>query len=261
VKQTGVPLGSALASIVIPILLQTMHWRQAVLVLGVASIFILALVMPFRRIYDTDRSAQHRIGLTAIGRPIAAVTSHPELFPLAITSTLYSAVQTSLFTYLMLFLIVDLGYSLVVAGLVFSVAQGTGILSRPVWGVIADRFGISRQLLGGLGIAMGLCGAVAALLTPGSPAALIVAVCAVYGASAIGWNGVYLAEIARLAPAGKVGMMTGGALLFTFTGAVTGPPLFGAILALTGSYSLCFGVFAVLPMLAGLWLVFSRPGP
>ena len=106
---------------------------------------------------------------------------------------------------------------------------------------------------------MGLCGVAAALFTSATPAALIIAVCAIYGASAIGWNGVYLAEIARLAPAGKVGMLTGGALLFTFTGAVAGPPLFGAILAFSGSYALGFGVFAVLPLLAGLRLAFSGP--
>lgn len=259
VKQTGVPLGAAVASLLIPALLQTMHWRQVVLVLGVASISMLAIVIPFRRFYDTDRNPQRKIRLTGIGRPIAAVTSHPELFRLAMISAVYSAVQMSLFTYLMLFLIVDLGYTLVVAGLVFSVAQGAGVLSRPVWGVIADRFEASRQLLGGLGIAMGLCGVAATLFTSATPAALIIAVCAIYGSSAIGWNGVYLAEIARLAPAGKVGMLTGGALLFTFTGAVTGPPLFGAILAFTGSYALGFGVFAVLPLLAGLRLAFSRP--
>ena len=159
----------------------------------------------------------------------------------------------------MLFLIVDLGYSLLAAGLVFSVAQGAGVLSRPVWGVIADRYQASRALLAGLGITMGLCGAAAALFTPATLPALIIAVCALYGASAIGWNGVYLAEVARLAPPGKVGMLTGGSLLFTFTGAVTGPPLFGAILGASGSYALGFGVFAILPLVAGLRLAAARP--
>jgi len=259
VKQTGVPLGSAIAGILIPFLLQYMHWRHAVLLLGIACISALGLVIPFRRVYDTDRNPGQKIRLTGIGRPISAVTSRPELFMLATTSAVYSAVQMSLFTYLMLFLIVDLGYSLVVAGLVFSVAQGAGVLSRPVWGVIADRFQASRSVLAWLGITMGLCGAAAATFTPASVPALIIAVCAVYGASAIGWNGVYMAEVARLAPPGMVGMMTGGSLLFTFTGAVLGPPLFGAILGFSGSYSLGFGVFAILPLLAGLRLILARP--
>ena len=257
IKQTGVPLGSAIASLIIPALLLYMHWRYAVLVLGVASAFLLAAVAPFRSTYDRDRNPRQRIRLSNIGAPVAEVWSRPDLLTLALTSAVYSAVQVSLFTYLMLYLIVDLGHTLVLAGLVFAVAQAMGIVSRPAWGVVADRIQAPRQLLGGLGIAMGFCGVGAALLTPASPLAAIVALCAVYGASAVGWNGVYLAEVARIAPPGKVGVVTGGVMLFTFSGAIIGPPAFGAILGLTGSYALGFLFFALLPFVMGLKLAFS----
>ncbi len=260
IKQTGVPLGGALAGLVIPALLHVMAWRYAVLVLGAASAFALVAIVPFRRIYERERNPRERIRLSAIGAPIAAVRSQPGLMSLALTSAVYSSVQTSLFTYLMLYLIVELDYSLVTAGVVFSVAQGMGIVSRPVWGVIADRLHVARQLLAGLGVVMGLCGVAAALFTPATPAAVIVVVCAVYGATAVGWNGIYLAEIARLAPQGKVGLVTGGAMLFTFSGALAGPPVFGAVIALSGSYALGFALFALPPFALGLRLAFSaRP--
>jgi MFS family permease len=163
----------------------------------------------------------------------------------------------SCFTYLMLYLVVELGYSLVVAGLVFSVAQVMGIIGRPVWGVVADRFQAPRQVLAGLGIAMGLCGLAAASFSPGVPVGAVVAVCAVYGASAVGWNGVFLAEVARIAPPGKVGTVTGGVMLFNFTGAVLGPPVFGAILGSTGSYALGFLFIALLPLVWGLRLALA----
>ncbi len=256
IKQTGVPLGSAIASVLIPILLQYMHWRYAVLVLGVASACLLIAVVPFRSIYDRDRNPHQRIRLSGIGAPIAEVWSHPRLRALALTSAVYSLVQMSLFTYLMLYLIVELGYTLVLAGLVFSVAQAMGIISRPVWGVVADRLRAPRRLLASLGIVMGLCGLAAALLTPASPLAVIVVLCAIYGASAVGWNGVFLAEVARIAPSGKVGLVTGGVMLFTFSGAVLGPPAFGAILWFTGSYALGFLFIALLPLVSGLRLAF-----
>jgi len=260
IKQTGVPLGGALAGLIIPALLHVMAWRYAVLALGAASALALLAIVPFRRFYDRERNPRERIRLSAIGAPIAAVWSHPGLMSLALTSAVYSSVQTSLFSYLMLYLIVELDYSLVTAGVVFSVAQVMGIASRPVWGVIADRLHVARQLLSGLGIVMGLCGVAAALFTPATPAAAIVVVCAVYGATAVGWNGIYLAEIARLAPQGKVGLITGGAMLFTFTGALAGPPIFGAVIALSGSYALGFALFALPPFALGLRLAFSaRP--
>lgn len=254
IKQTGVPLGSAIASILIPALLQHMHWRDAVLVLGVGSTFLLIVVGPFRSTYDRDRSPHQRIRLSAIGEPIAEILSRHELLTLALSSAVYSVVQLSCFTYLMLYLIVELGYSLVQAGLVFSVAQVMGIIGRPVWGVVADRFQAPRQVLAGLGIAMGLCGLATALFTSAMPVAAIVAVCAIYGASAVGWNGVFLAEVARIAPPGKVGMVTGGVMLFNFSGAVLGPPAFGAILGFTGSYALGFLFIALLPLVWGLRL-------
>ena len=255
IKQTGVPLGAALAGLAVPLLLQVLPWRQSVLVLGVASLAVLAAAAPFRRIYDTELDPGRRIRLSAIGRPIAEVVARRELFTLALTSAAYSAVQMSVSTYLILFLVVKLGYTLVAAGLVFSLAQAAGVLGRPLWGILADRLQASRRLLVVLGITMALCGAAAAAFAPGVPRTWIVGVCVLYGASAIGWNGVYLAEVARLSPPGMVGLLTGGSLLFTFSGALLGPPLFGAILGATGNYAAGFWVFAVLPLLAALRLL------
>lgn len=258
IKQTGVPLGSAIASVLIPALLQHLHWRDVLLVLGIGSAFVLAVVAPFRSTYDRDRNPRQRVRLSAIGAPIAEILSRHELLTLALTSAVYAAVQMSCFTYLMLYLIVELGYSLVLAGLVFSVAQVMGIIGRPIWGMVADRFQAPRQLLAGLGIAMGLCGLAAASFTPALPVAAIMAVCAVYGASAVGWNGVFLAEVARIAPPGKVGMVTGGVMLFNFSGAVLGPPAFGAVLGYSGSYALGFLCISLLPLVWGLRLALTR---
>jgi hypothetical protein len=72
----------------------------------------------------------------------------------------------------------------------------------------------------------------------------LLTVAAALGATAIGWNGVYLAEVARLAPAGSAGLATGGCLFFTFVGVVVCPYLFGALQRIYGSYAPCFTVAA-----------------
>ena len=59
--------------------------------------------------------------------------------------------------------------------------------------------------------------------------AAILALCSLFGATAIGWNGVQLAEVARNAPADEVGAITGAAGFITFGGVVTGPPTFALI--------------------------------
>jgi MFS family permease len=83
------------------------------------------------------------------------------------------------------------------------------------------------------------------LLSPQIPPLLVFALLVVFGATAIGWNGVYLAEVARRAPAGMASMATGGTLAVTFFGVVLGPALFGAVAALGGGYRAGFAVLAV----------------
>jgi hypothetical protein len=70
---------------------------------------------------------------------------------------------------------------------------------------------------------------------------------------------VYLAEVAREAPAGKTVEATGGALFFTFFGVLITPPLFAAIVEGGGSYAMAFALVAAPPLVCGLWLLFHRP--
>jgi hypothetical protein len=96
-----------------------------------------------------------------------------------------------------------------------------------------------------LGLISALCALLAAAFTPDWPVAGVIAVGMLFGASAVGWNGVFLAEVARVAPAGHVTSATGGTQFFTFTGALSSPPLFAAAVWATGSYAWAFGLFAV----------------
>ena len=52
---------------------------------------------------------------------------------------------------------------------------------------------------------------------------LLLAVIGLFGASAVGWDGVYLAEVARQAPPSQASVVTGGTLFITFRGVVLGP--------------------------------------
>jgi MFS family permease len=104
-------------------------------------------------------------------------------------------------------------------------------------------------MLAALGALMALSSLATAVLSPAMPVLLVWVILAVFGASAIGWNGVYLAEVARQAPQGQASLATGGTLAFTFLGVVVGPPLFGALSGLFDSYRAGYAALAV-PTLA-----------
>jgi hypothetical protein len=80
-------------------------------------------------------------------------------------------------------------------------------------------------------------------------------VCALFGATAIGWNGVQLAEIARRSPSGRAGTVTGASGFITFAGVVVGPPSFALLAATTGSYRIGFLAFGTASLLCGMRLL------
>jgi hypothetical protein len=115
-----------------------------------------------------------------------------------------------------------------------------------------------RRVLALIGLLAGACGAGMALADARWPHALIVVLVAAFGATAIGWNGVQLAEVARLAPPGSAGKVTGASGFVTFSGVVIGPPSFALLATLTGSYRVAFAAFAALSIAAALGLVAGR---
>ena len=190
--------------------------------------------------------------------PVAEVWANRPVRELGVVSGVYSAVQISFITYLVSYLKLELGYSLLAAGVVFSVAMIAGVLGRILWGAVADHFFAPRSVLAALGLLMVLCGAAVAAFDAAWPPAAVLAVCGIYGATAVGWNGVFLAEVARLAPEGRVAFLTGGTQFFTFAGVLIGPPLFGAIVSMAGSYGAGFAATAALPLLIVVPMIARR---
>jgi MFS family permease len=239
IKQTGVPLGGMLAGIVVPALVLALGWRGAALAVA-GSCGLLALVVePLHRSLDGDADPGVR-GDSGVLAAIRLVLTAPALRRLALASLAFSAMQLCFSAFVVTFLTERVGLALTVAGAVMAAAQAAGIGARILWGWVADRFLSARQLLLLLGLVMAGAGAAVGLVTASWPLAATVAASLVLGASALGWNGVYLAEVARLAPAEAVGVATGGALSLTFLGVVIGPSLFSAVVAATGSYRPAF---------------------
>lgn len=255
VKQTGVPLGGVLAGAVVPSLLLLTGWQGALLVAAAANLLCAVAAQPMRQALDADRNASLPLALGNLAQPVRLVLSHPALTMLAGCSFVFSSVQLSLTGYLVVYLHQTLAYGLVAAGLALSLSQLGGVAGRILWGWVADRWLGARSMLLLLAGGMIASTLATALLQPTMPVALVLGILVVFGASAIGWNGVYLAEVARQAPPGKASIATGGTLAFTFFGVVLGPPVFGGISGLFDSYRAGYTALAIPLVLCALALV------
>lgn len=257
-KQTGVPLGSLLAGAVVPSMLLALSWHSSLAAVAAVCMVCAALSQALRAGLDMDRQPDLPIRWGSWITPIRLVLAHRSLASLAFCSLLLSMVQLSLTTYLVTFLHDGLAYGLVAAGLALSATQMGGMVGRIAWGYVADRWlGAQRMLLLLAGL-MSLGAWACATLTLDTPQALVIAILVSFGACAIGWNGVYLAEVARRAPQGMASVATGGTLAFTFLGVVIGPPLFGALSTLFGTYRAGFLGLMAMASLGGMVLFWSQ---
>ncbi|MBC7378985.1 MAG: MFS transporter [Burkholderiaceae bacterium] len=258
VKQTGVPLGGALAGAIVPSLMLLAGWQAALLCTAVSALLCAIIAQPLRLSLDADRQLDKPIALCNLATPVRLVLAHPALLTLAGCSFVFSIAQLSLTSYVVTYMHETLAYGLVFAGLALSLSQLGGVAGRVLWGWIADHWFGARRILAVLAFIMLACCGGAVLLQASTPPVLTLALLFVFGASAIGWNGVYLAEVARQAPPGMASIATGGTLAFTYFGVVIGPPIFGAVSGLFGSYRAGFIALAIPVTFCGLALLRTR---
>ena len=239
-----------IAGALVPSLDLAIGWQLAFILAGVACLLCAWAVQPLRAALDEDRDPTVRPSLAAsVVQPLRLILEHPSLRPLSLTSFLFAVCQMSLMAYLVTFLFEDLGWSLVAAGVALTVAQAGGVAGRILWGYVADRWLSPTTMLIVIALLLTLGAVGTALLHPDSSPWILFPVLVIFGASAIGWNGVFLAQVARLAPAGQASVATGGTLCITFFGVVLGPPLFGVLAGVLSSYGASYGVLGLLGLM------------
>jgi len=257
IKQTGVPIGTGLSGLLLPSLAVALGWQGAALVFASLCLLAAVSIQTLRASLDDDRDPNRNLfAVSSLLSAVRLILREPEMRRLSIISFAYAGMQTILSAFIVTYLSDRVGMAIILAGFVLAISQASGAIARVIWGFTADRGGIDPvRLLAELGIAMSVIALITGFLSPDWPFALIVLVCAAFGATAAGWNGVFLAQLARLAP-GRVSEAAGGSHLLTFGGVMVLPPVFSLILALTGSYAIGFACIAALTFAGGLWLLF-----
>lgn len=244
IKQTGQPLGGVLAGLMAPPIAVAFGWQWSLMTGAALALMTMLIIQPLRAPLDTDRDPKTKFR-GAVFKDVRYMVGSPKLRLLAFAALSFSAVQIALMAYAVTMLVEDFSFTLVTAGMGLAALQVAGVVGRLGWGVMADRLGNGGLTL--IVVAVISIGAalVTATLTPTSPSWLILAVIVVFGLTAVGWNGVFMAEIARLAPDGMIGSATGGVLVAVFFGVMIGPLIFNTILDTFETYTVSFAVMSV----------------
>ncbi|WP_426954510.1 MFS transporter [Muricoccus radiodurans] len=256
-KQCGVPAGAMVVAALAPALTVAFGWRVGVWTMAALAFTVALALQPLRAALDADRAPAVPAGgrITGALRDAAASLSllreNAALRAVTLSGSAFGVSQFCFASFFVTWQVATLGTPLAEAGLRMALAQAGGLIGRVAWGVVGDRTGAMRALAG-CGIGAALSTLALALAGPSWPGLLVSLVGIVLGATAIGFNGVMLAEAARVAPAGRVGAATGAMqTVFSFTQIIM-PAVFSGIVGLTGQYGagflLCTGCAAF-----GVW--------
>jgi MFS family permease len=244
VKQAGAPLGGILAGLLLPPVALAFGWQAALLLAGFLVLIAAPLVQPLRRQLDADRDRSISIAPRALlargnlAAPFAALASHAALPPLVALCLSFAIVQACLLAFVVSFLTTAHGHGLAEAGLTFSSLQVGGFLARIGLAWLADRTRAPIQILLAMLATAAMSVLAFTLLAGAAPFVALALLALVVGMSGTGWQGIVLAEIARLAPPDRMTDATAGATNCAFVTYFVSPIVFATLVGLTDSWSL-----------------------
>ncbi|MGE4239991.1 MFS transporter [Ramlibacter sp.] len=253
IKQAGVPAGIALAGLVLPATLATIGWQAALFATAAALVALAVVLIPARPLLDPP-SPKTSPARQPWVESLLHAAREPSLRRLSFMAMAYATMQLGFVTYAVS-LLVRLGLPLAQAAGMLAIAQLASVITRVTAGHIADRWFPPRRLLSIFGFAMAAASVGLAFL-PASPSVPLVGVVMVIaGATAMGWNGVFFAELVRVVPRDQLARAAGGTQFFLFGGSMLGPFLFSQLLAFGGTYTAGFLALAVLAALAAVTML------
>lgn len=254
IRQIGVPLGGMLASLAMPPLTLMLGWQTSLLAQIVPVVSLALLIQLYCRGWDGPR-AKHapEARLPRLG-PLEILKANPALRRLSLAAFVYSGLQLCFMVFMTTQLTTKAGFNLVHAGQTLAAYQLAGVISRPIWGWLADRVMGARWWLGLQGVVMCLMAVLAGTFDSDWPGALVVLVSMVAGATASGFTGIAYAEYARLGGARRT-EATGVGAAIMFAGVMVLPSAMSLAVALTGSYEAAYAAIGGLALIAGLGMM------
>lgn len=249
IKQTSVPIGGALAGLIVPPLALAWNWQAATLAMAASCLLCAVAVQPWRAALDDDRDAAHPILPQNPVAPVRYVLANARLKALAITGLVYSGMQYAFGAIMVAFLVERANVGAIEAGLILSAAMISSVIFRLAWGYIAD-WTRPDIVMGIIGLLTAGSVVTAIFVDPRWPIPALLALGCWFGAAGFSWNGVFLALIADIAGTRDVATATSGGMTLVFLGSLSFPAAFTVLLLLSGYEVALASVAAVTAMAA-----------
>jgi len=258
IRQIGVPLGGVMAGLIMAPMTLSLGWQTALLWQTVPVVVAVLLLECARRDWDVDRDPTRQILSKGLLAPVQILFERPELARLSCASFVYSGLQLCFIAFLTVHLTSKTGFNLVQAGWALAVYQLAAVVSRPLWGWLADKWFSAKSLLAWQGFIMGAAALLSGQFTESWSSGMVLSLCAVAGATASGFTGLAYAEWARLGGAQRT-EATGLGSGLMFAGVLLLPSLFSVAVTYFDDFSVPYAVVGGLAAMSG-WLLWRQKG-
>jgi sugar phosphate permease len=236
IHQTSINAAGILTAVSLPLVAGWLGWRWGFVAVGVFSILTAGICYVF---YKEPEGARLEQSPKKGGGNLREVIFNRNILLVSLSCIGFMAVDYSMTTYLVIYLKEAVGVSVALAGVFLALTNVGGFLGKVSMGVMSDRVlgGSRKKPLLFAGVIMTVVSVAIQLLGPGSPMWLVGLVVLVFGFSAIGWGGMNLILVSESTSHENFGLAMGFSLMILLIGNIVGPPIFGYIVDVTGSYS------------------------
>ncbi|HHP5604635.1 MULTISPECIES: MFS transporter [Bacillus cereus group] len=231
IRQAGIPIGGALAGVLIPFL--TVQYNMTYAINSIACICIMGGVLFFVFYKEPYVQEEARTGHNNISfwMELKVVICKKELYPIYITGICMISLQMVLVGHFMKFLAGEQSITSIVAGTVFSVMFFSGMIGRIALAAISDvlykgnrRIPLFIAVCASIGLILLLVMNIHTIMS-----GVLYSVSALLGFFSIGWFSLFIAEVAELASEESVGITVSVALTLNQIAIIVAPVLFGYI--------------------------------
>lgn len=255
IRQTGIPLGGAIAAACIPGI--SVHYGVSMAItvqVGLAVISGLIFLLIYR---DAEQTEDIKVQKETNQANWKFILCNQALYPVFFVGMLLVSVQVILVTHFMGFLMKNLQISLTKAGLYLAVVQVSGMLGRVIMAWMSDRL-LQGNRIRPLVFCIGMTiGSILSLLWLNEhvPSWVMIGISILLGFFSMGWYSLYMVYISENAPNNQVAYTVSMGLTLNQAAIVVSPILFGMMVDWKGSYSIAWSTLMVTIILGGLMLL------
>jgi MFS transporter, ACS family, aldohexuronate transporter len=257
VKQTAVNLGGIIGAAVLPAVALSMGWRAGFLLLGltaIAAAILTLLVYPDAP--RASRSTGRAAGPVEVV-PLLRILANRQIWLVAAGAFFLNWAEMAMIGHFVIYATKVLLLPVVAAGGLLAVAEAAGAVARPASGLVSDWI-FDGHRKGVFIFFPALTSILCAVLAFSGPRLgwLLYPAVFLLGVGAIGFGGVYLTLLSELGGRGGAAKAAGLGSTIAVGGSILGPPAFGHIVDVSGSYQLAWLSLAAAAAVSVFFLLF-----